>query len=97
MSDSNPHTHPDLSPVADYLLAQSGKAQMLDALQALLTPYEQQELVNRLEIFALLSAGMSQREVAKTVGVGIATVTRGSKALQAGKFDPQKMTSGTSS
>ena len=93
MSDSNP----DLSPVADYLLAQSGKAEMLDALDALLTPYEQQELVNRLEIFELLCAGMSQREVAKKVGVGIATVTRGSKALQAGKFDAQKLKSGTSS
>ena len=93
MSNSNP----DLSPVADYLLAQAGKAEMLDALDALLTPYEQQELVNRLEIFELLSSGMSQREVAKTVGVGIATVTRGSKALQAGKFDPLKLKSGTSS
>ena len=93
MSNSNP----DLSPVADYLLAQAGKAEMLAALDALLTPYEQQELVNRLEIFELLSSGMSQREVAKTVGVGIATVTRGSKALQAGKFDPLKLKSGTSS
>lgn len=93
MSNSNP----DLSPVADYLLAQAGKTEMLAALDALLTPYEQQELVNRLEIFELLSSGMSQREVAKTVGVGIATVTRGSKALQAGKFDPLKLKSGTSS
>lgn len=93
MSNSNP----DLAPVADYLLAQAGKAEMLDALDALLTPYEQQELVNRLEIFELLSSGMSQREVAKKVGVGIATVTRGSKALQAGKFDPLKLKSGTSS
>ena len=71
------NSNPDLTPIADYLLAQSGKAEMLDALDALLTPYEQQELVNRLEIFELLSSGMSQREVAKTVGVGIATVTRG--------------------
>ena len=91
------NSDPDLSPVADYLLAQSGKAEMLNALDALLTPYEQQELVNRLEIFELLSSGMSQREVAKKVGVGIATVTRGSKALQAGKFDPLKLKSGTSS
>ena len=91
------NSNPDLTPIADYLLAQSGEAEMLDALDALLTPYEQQELVNRLEIFELLSSGMSQREVAKTVGVGIATVTRGSKALQAGKFDPLKLKSGTSS
>lgn len=91
------NSNPDLTPIADYLLAQSGKAEMLDALDALLTPYEQQELVNRLEIFELLSSGMSQREVAKTVGVGIATVTRGSKALQACKFNPLKLKSGTSS
>ncbi|MDP6969455.1 MAG: Trp family transcriptional regulator [Gammaproteobacteria bacterium] len=89
-------TNIDLTEVANYLLAQQQLSDMTEALDALLTPYEQQELVHRLQIFTLLAAGVSQREVAKQVGVGIATVTRGSKAFQAGKFHPEKLSNGTS-
>jgi Trp operon repressor len=38
------------------------------------------------QIFELLSQGVSQRQVAQKLGVGIATVTRGSRALQAGSY-----------
>ena len=77
-------------PVVKKLMTQTTDEQMLGALQGLLTPYEQQELINRLQIFELLSQGVSQRQVAQQLGVGIATVTRGSRALQAGsyKIDP---------
>ena len=77
-------------PVVKYLMTQTTDEQMVGALQGLLTPYEQQELINRLQIFELLSQGVSQRQVAQQLGVGIATVTRGSRALQAGsyKIDP---------
>jgi TrpR family trp operon transcriptional repressor len=79
-----------LMPVVKYLMTQTTDEQMFGALQGLLTPYEQQELINRLQIFELLSQGVSQRQVAQQLGVGIATVTRGSRALQAGsyKIDP---------
>ena len=81
-----------LTPVVEYLMTQTTKEQMSAALEGLLTPYEQQELINRLQIFELLSQGVSQRQVAQQLGVGIATVTRGSRALQAGsyKIDPSK-------
>ena len=83
-------TNPPLMPVVKYLMTQTTDEQMLGALLGLLTPYEQQELINRLQIFELLSQGVSQRQVAQQLGVGIATVTRGSRALQAGsyKIDP---------
>jgi len=80
-----PNTKP-LSPVVDYLMAQATPQQMCAALEGLLTPYEQTELINRLHIFKLLSQGVSQRQVAQQLGVGIATVTRGSRALQAGSY-----------
>ncbi|MCO4837540.1 MAG: transcriptional regulator [Oceanospirillaceae bacterium] len=80
-----PSTNP-LSPVVNYLMTQTSAQQMLAALEGLLTPYEQQELINRLQIFELLSKGVSQRRVAQQLGVGIATVTRGSRALQAGSY-----------
>jgi TrpR family trp operon transcriptional repressor len=75
-----------LSPVVNYLMTQTTEADMSAALEGLLTPYEQQELINRLQIFELLSQGVSQRQVAQQLGVGIATVTRGSRALQAGSY-----------
>ncbi len=80
-----PDTKP-LSPVIEYLMTQTTAEHMLAALEGLLTPYEQQELINRLQIFELLSQGVSQRQVAQQLGVGIATVTRGSRALQAGSY-----------
>lgn len=51
-------------------------------LKALLTPKEINEVQHRLAIFELLKQGVPQREIAKKLGVGIATVTRGSRALQ---------------
>jgi TrpR family transcriptional regulator, trp operon repressor len=56
-------------------------------LKALLTPKEVQDLGNRLDIVRLLREGKTQREVSTELRVGIATVTRGAKALNAGVFD----------
>lgn len=50
-------------------------------LRALLTPAELHDIPNRLLITQLLRKGVPQRDIAKQLGVGIATVTRGSKAL----------------
>ncbi|BHH82789.1 hypothetical protein LA52FAK_10780 [Desulforhopalus sp. 52FAK] len=49
----------------------------------LLTSSEIVELSNRLEIFRMLEDGLPQRKIADILGVGIATVTRGSNALKA--------------
>ena len=51
------------------------------ALASLLTPAEYQEISKRLQIFKLLDEGMPHRKIADTLGVGIATVSRGSRAL----------------
>lgn len=56
-------------------------------LKALLTPKEVQDLGKRLDIVKLLKEGKTQREVSTKLGVGIATVTRGAKAVNAGVFD----------
>ncbi|WP_235890094.1 Trp family transcriptional regulator [Maribrevibacterium harenarium] len=55
---------------------------MEQKLHALLTPNELAEMQKRLQIFALLEDGVPQRDIAKQLGVGIATVTRGSRALK---------------
>ncbi len=50
------------------------------------TPNERKELLRRVEIVKRLIAGEPQAKIAQDLGVGIATVTRGSKELAAGRF-----------
>ena len=47
----------------------------------ILTPVEMGEVAKRWQIVLKLERGESQRQIAKDLGVGIATVTRGSKEL----------------
>ncbi|MDO3382155.1 Trp family transcriptional regulator [Gilvimarinus algae] len=69
-----------------YLLKADSPTSLRRVLEGLLTPAELHAISQRLQITRMLKAGFSQREVAKKLGVGIATVTRGSRALQAGKL-----------
>ena len=55
-------------------------------LLGILTPQEIEQLNQRLEIVRLLKGGMPQREIADKLGVGIATVTRGSREIKLGRF-----------
>ena len=51
-------------------------------LSALLTNKEQHDIANRIRIFDLLEQGVTQREISEQLGVGIATVSRGARAMQ---------------
>ncbi|MDP2625268.1 MAG: YerC/YecD family TrpR-related protein [Candidatus Peregrinibacteria bacterium] len=53
-------------------------------LEDLLTPQELETLVERWLLIKLLLDGKTQREVRDELGIGIATVTRGSKQLKYG-------------
>ncbi len=55
-------------------------------LDGLLTPNEREELSVRLQIVKLLKKGIPQHEIASKLGVGVATVTRGSKEIAKGNF-----------
>lgn len=65
-----------------FIRAATDDAVLEKRLTALLTPNELSELQHRLAIFSLLEQGVPQRDIAKQLGVGIATVTRGSRALK---------------
>lgn len=66
----------------DYLLAAKDPHSLQQVLESLLTPSEMSEISKRLQIFKRLEAGIPQRQIAEELGVGIATVTRGSRALK---------------
>ena len=60
--------------------------EMENLLTGLLTPKEREELPKRIEIIKMLKQGIPQHQIAKKLGVGIATVTRGSKEIRTGTF-----------
>ena len=76
-----------ISHLVNHLLAQNSPEAMEKALGDLLTNSEMTEIANRLQIFEMLEEGIPQRQIADQLGVGIATVTRGSKTLKQGRRD----------
>ncbi len=62
------------------------KGDMKDFLLGILTPKELEEIPTRLQIVKMLKKGTSQHTIAEKLGVGIATVTRGSKEIKLGRF-----------
>ena len=56
-------------------------AEIEKLLSALLTNKEQHDIANRIRIFDLLDRGITQRDISEQLGVGIATVSRGARAM----------------
>ena len=75
-----------LNQLIDLLLSIKNKEEMEDFLLGILTPKELLEISTRLQIVKMLKSGIAQHEIAGKLGVGIATVTRGSKEIQLGRF-----------
>ena len=75
-----------LNQLIDLLLSIKNKEEMEDFLLGILTPKELLEISTRLQIVKMLKSGIAQHEIAQKLGVGIATVTRGSKEIQLGRF-----------
>lgn len=71
--------------VKEFLKADS-KEKLSNLLKGLLTPSEIQELAERFRIVQLLKKGVAQHTIAKKLGIGVATVTRGSKEIKQGNF-----------
>lgn len=70
----------------DAFLSLKTKKDAREFLDGILTPKEKEELAIRLQIVKMLKKGIPQHEIASKLGVGIATVTRGSKEIAKGNF-----------
>ncbi len=68
--------------LVNHLLAQSTPEAMEKALGDLLTASELEDVAKRLQIIEMLAQGIPQRQIADRLGVGIATVSRGSNVLK---------------
>ena len=71
-----------LESLARTILKLKSEKEVLEFLHWFFTPNELEHFPVRLEIIKMLKKGTPQREIAKKLGVGIATVTRGAKEIQ---------------
>ena len=71
----------------DQTLKIKDEKELKDFLEGILTPKELEEIPNRLQIVKLLKKGITHQDIAKKLGVGVGTVTRGSKEIIRGKFN----------
>jgi len=58
------------------------KRTLMKFLEDLFTPREFNDIASRIQIVKQLNKGIPQRQIAKNLGIGIATVTRGSRQRQ---------------
>ena len=72
--------------LVEAFLKNKSQSEMLEFLKGILTPKEFDEMVTRLQIVKLLKKGLPHQEIARRLGVGVATVTRGSRELRIGRF-----------
>ena len=75
-----------LDQLIEFILAIRKREELENFLLGMFTPEELEEVPMRLQIVKLLKTGLPQQEIAKKLGVGIATVTRGSKEIKKGRF-----------
>lgn len=62
------------------------KKVMKNFLLGLLTPQELDEIPTRVQIVKMLKKGIPQQQIAEKLGIGVATVTRGSTEIKKGRF-----------
>jgi TrpR family trp operon transcriptional repressor len=86
----------DFNEVVDLVYSVQDKSLLEDFLLGITTPRERHDLAQRLEIVRRLLAHEPQKKIAQELGVGVATVTRGSKELAAGRFKCLKQGTGLS-
>ncbi len=76
----------DLKEFIDIIESIRNRVLLEDFLMAVTTQKERDELTKRVQIVKRLVKGIPQLQIAKDLGVGVATVTRGSKELASGHF-----------
>lgn len=74
----------------DLVVKLQGRKEIEDFLIGITTDNERKEFAQRIEIVKQLLDGVPQKRISDQLGVGIGTVTRGSKEIKAGRFKYMK-------
>lgn len=82
----------DFKDIIDLVYEIDDKELLEDFLMGLTTDKEREAMVQRVEIIKRLMAKEPQHKIAYDLGVGVATVTRGSKELAQGRFKALRKT-----
>ncbi len=69
------------------LMKINDKKVMRNFLEGLFTPQELEEIPTRVQIVKMLRKKIPQLKIAEKLGIGIATVTRGSMEVKKGRFE----------
>ena len=85
-TEQNSSTNMQLDELIALLLSIKTKEDMENFLLGIFTPKELKEIPTRLSIIKMLKKGLPQHQIAERLKVGVATVTRGSKEIQLGRF-----------
>ncbi len=80
--DTKPVNEESFNELVSTLAGCSDARLIHDFLQSLLTPSEVAEVANRWALVRLLDEGMSQRNIARELGLSLCNITRGSKELK---------------
>jgi TrpR family trp operon transcriptional repressor len=72
--------------LVEALLSAKNKEEMENLVFGLFSPNEQVEFSTRVKIVKMLKKGIPQHTIARDLGVGVATVSRGAKDLKLGKM-----------
>ncbi len=80
--DSKPVNEEAFNELVSTLAACSDAGLISSFLKSLLTHSEVAEVANRWALVRLLDEGMSQRNIAKELGLSLCNITRGSKELK---------------
>ena len=75
-----------LNELIELLLSIKTKEDMKNFLLGIFTPKELEDIPTRLSVVKMLKDGFPQHKIAEDLKVGIATVTRGSREIQMGRF-----------
>ncbi len=76
----------DFNDFIELVHATRDKQLLTDLFTGITTDKERREFARRLEVIRRLLDNEAQAKIASDLGVGIATVTRGSKELAQGRF-----------
>ncbi len=77
------------------LLASRSPQDIEALLEDLLTPQELSSVAERFQILQALVRGIPQREIAESLHTSIGKITRGSRVVQYGKLDWEKLVTET--